>query len=87
MRPILFLNILKKLSSYAKISEEKIVVQHHQPATENRYTHTLHVYGSAIPTSARKITIPPERRKQPSFQGLYIYVLNFIPDKAAMALG
>ena len=42
---------------------------------------------TAIPTSARKITIPPERRKQPSFQGLYIYVLYFIPDKAATALG
>ena len=62
--------------------EEKIIAQHHRSATENRYTHTPHAYGSAIPTSARKITIPPERRKQPSFQGLYIYVLNFIPDKA-----
>ena len=88
MRPILFKNIFIQLLSYTKISrEEKIVAQHHRSATENRYTHTPHAYGSAIPTSARKITIPPERRKQPSFQGLYSYVLYFIPDKAATALG
>ena len=30
--------------------EEKIVAQHHRSATENRYTHTPHAYGSAIPT-------------------------------------
>ena len=34
-----------------------------------------------------KIKIPPERRKHPSFQGLYSYILYFIPDKAATALG
>ena len=67
--------------------EDKIVVQHHRSATENTYTHTPHAYSSATPTSTRKITIPPERRKQPSFQGLYSYVLYFIPDKAATAFG
>ena len=66
--------------------EQKIVVQHHRSATENRYTHTPPAYSSATPTSARKITIPPEWRKQPSVQGLYSYVLCSIPDKAATAL-
>ena len=52
-------------------------------ATENMYTQTPHAYGSAIPFSARKIKIPPQWGKQPSFQGLYSYVLYFIPDKAS----
>ena len=64
MRPILFKNIyiFIQLLNLAKISgEEKIVVQYHRSATENRYTHTPHAYGSATLTSVSSDTLSSRR--------------------------
>ena len=56
------------------------------PLYENRYTYIPHVYSPATQTSVSKKKAG-QSAENSQVQCLYRYVLYFIPDRAATALG
>ena len=61
--------------------EEKIVVQHHRSATENRYTHTPHAVRLSHTNPRQKNKNSARVAKTAKFPGS-LQLLYFIPDKA-----